>query len=51
MTTDAEDFDIVSSSKPKATFDEDLENIVKDVLQLPLDNPIPLVINHAGAST
>ena len=51
MKTDIEDFDIVSS-KGKASFDEGLESIMKNVMQLSLDNPIPLAISyHAGVST
>ena len=50
MTNHTEDYDMLSPNN-KANFDEGLESIVKKVLQLPLDNPIPLAINEAGATT
>lgn len=50
MDSATEVFDIVSS-KPNAMFDEGMEIIINNVLQLPLDNPIPLAIYHDGVST
>lgn len=46
---DIDDFDIVPPPKP--TFDEGLASIFQEVMRLPLDNPIPLTIHHAGVST
>jgi len=50
MDTTTEVFDI-NPPKPNATFDEGMESIINNVLQLPLDNPIPLAIYHGGVST
>ncbi len=48
MTNYAEDYDVV---QPMASFDDGLESIIKEVLQVPLDNAIPLAIYQAGATT
>jgi hypothetical protein len=44
------DFEVLSPMN-KSTFDEGLKSIIMDVMNLPLDNPIPLAIHHAGVST
>ena len=43
-----EDYEVV---KPMAKFDDGLEFLMMHVLQLPLDNPIPLAIYQAGVTT
>ena len=51
MTAHSEDYDMVPPNKPIAKFDAELEKIVKEVLELPLDNNIPMAINVAGVTT
>eukprot|EP00535_Pseudo-nitzschia_heimii_P007938 CAMPEP_0197176732 /NCGR_PEP_ID=MMETSP1423-20130617/2555_1 /TAXON_ID=476441 /ORGANISM="Pseudo-nitzschia heimii, Strain UNC1101" /LENGTH=258 /DNA_ID=CAMNT_0042626141 /DNA_START=30 /DNA_END=806 /DNA_ORIENTATION=- len=53
MTGNNSVHDQMNRSRKKSTmFDDDLEILVKNVLQLPLDNAIPLAIyHHAGVST
>lgn len=52
MTAHTEDYDMVSpNNKPEAKFDAELEKIVKEVLELPLDNNVPMAINVAGVTT
>jgi hypothetical protein len=60
VLSELEDSDILSLSiysrferpQNKACFDEGLENIMKNVMELPLDNPIPLAIHQfAGVSS
>ena len=52
MTAHSEDYDMIPpANKPTAKFDAELEKIVKDVLELPLDNNIPMAINVAGVTT
>ena len=46
---DIDDFDILPPPTP--AFDEGMTKIFKDVMQLPLNNHIPLAIHHAGVST
>lgn len=46
------EFNTVSVLSQFASFDEDLEHVITNVLKLPLDNPIALAINHfAGVKT
>jgi len=60
VLSELEDSDILSLSiysrfvrpQNKARFDEGLESIMKNVMELPLDNPIPLAIHQfSGVST
>jgi len=47
-----DEFNTVSVMSQFASFDEDLELVITNVLKLPLDNPIALAINHfAGVKT